>query len=116
MLTLVCFTHGLLLPSMVSSLFPIQVFELFWVPVIPKLYLSTGSASDPVACILFFAILCPKLISASSSIPSSAFTPNSYALFHDSVQPLDVCMLSLGPVLKCHSQLCSLCMLSSGPF
>lgn len=81
-------------------------------PVIPKLYRSSGSARDPVACILFVAVLCPKLISASSNIPSSAFTPDSYALSHDSVPPLDVCMLYFNVTLSC----VFLFMLSSGPF
>jgi hypothetical protein len=47
--------------AMYGKQFPIQFFQLFLVLIIPKLYISTDSASDPVACVLFFAFLCPQV-------------------------------------------------------
>jgi len=38
------------------SCFFFQFSQFFLVPVIPKLYLSTGTANDPIVSILFFAL------------------------------------------------------------
>jgi hypothetical protein len=37
------------------SCFCFQFSQFFLVPVIPKVFLSTGTSSEPVASILFFA-------------------------------------------------------------
>jgi hypothetical protein len=78
-------------PWMVSSflVFVSNFHSFFWCQlIIPKLYLSTGTASDPVACILFSALNSVfKINLISSSIPSLTFLSRSDVPCNDSSTP-----------------------------
>ena len=79
---------------------------------IPKLYLSTGTANDPIACILFFATNSdPKLVPISSRIPSSAFLSHSYAICQNSLLCLNTYAFLVSSTVTSFSNVFRICLL-----